>query len=372
MPTRHRITTVFGTRPEVVKLAPVIHCLRNAAWADVRVLSTAQHRELTDRMAAWFGIVPDRDLDLMRDGQTVADLLARAIAAVHDELRHQPPACVLAQGDTTTVLATALACHYLRIPFAHVEAGLRTGDVHEPYPEELNRIHAARLATLHFAPTELARQNLRAEGVPDAQIHVTGNTAVDALQWTSARLADRPWPVPAGRRLLLVTAHRRESFGAPLRRLCAALRQLATRGDVAILFPVHPNPQVRDIVHAELADQPAIELHEPLDYPDMVRAMQACTLLLTDSGGLQEEAPTLGKPVLVLRPATERPEAVAAGLARIVGRDPVQIVAAANELLDDPVAYAAMARRGTPFGDGHAAERITAHLDQFLRRRAAH
>lgn len=371
MPRPHRITVVFGTRPEAIKLAPVIHRLREATWADVRVLSTAQHRTLTDRMVAWFGIAPDHDLDLMRAGQTVPDLLARTIAAVHDHLRAERPACVVAQGDTTTVLATAFASHYLRIPFAHVEAGLRTGDVREPYPEELNRFHTARLARLHFAPTERARANLRDAGVPDARIFVTGNTAVDALQWTLARTSAQPWPVPEGRRLLLVTAHRRESFGAPLRQLCSALRRLAARGDVAILFPVHPNPNVQDLVHAELGDQPAIALLEPLDYPDMVRAMRACTLVLTDSGGIQEEAPTLGKPVLVLRPATERPEAVEAGVARIVGRDPEHIVAAANELLDDPVAYAAMARPTAPFGDGHAAERITAHLERFVHGHAA-
>lgn len=371
MPRPHRITVVFGTRPEAIKLAPVIHRLRTAAWAEVRVVSTAQHRELTDRMAAWFGITPDRDLDLMRVGQTVPDLLARAIAALHDTLRTERPACVVAQGDTTTVLAAALASHYLGIPFAHVEAGLRTGDVREPYPEELNRIHAARLASLHFAPTERARSNLRGEGVPDARIFVTGNTAVDALRWTLARTADQPWPVPADRRLLLVTAHRREGFGAPLRQLCTALRRLAGRGDVAILFPVHPNPNVRSLVHAELGEVPAIALHEPLDYPDMVRALRASALVLTDSGGIQEEAPTLGKPVLVLRPTTERPEAVEAGVARLVGRDPDHVVAAANELLDEPAAYAAMARPAAPFGDGHAAERITAHLERFVHGHAA-
>lgn len=357
MSTR-RIVLVFGTRPEAIKLAPLAHALRAAPWAELRIVSTGQHRALADRMTQWFAITPDRDLDLMRPGQTVPDLLARAVAALHVALRDEHPDCVIAQGDTTTVLATALACRYLGVPFAHVEAGLRTGNLREPFPEEINRVQAARLAALHFAPTERARRNLLAEGIAPDRIHVTGNTAIDALLWTVARTAADPWPVAPGRRLLLVTAHRRENFGAPLLDLCKALRSLADRGDVELLLPVHPNPNVHDVVHRELASHPAIDLREPLDYPDMVRAMRACHLILTDSGGIQEEAPSLGKPVLVLRAATERPEAVEAGVARIVGTDPNTIVDTATRLLDDSVTYAAMARVVHPFGDGAAAARI--------------
>lgn len=361
-----RIAIVFGTRPEAIKLAPVVHALRLRPWAEVLLVSTAQHRELADTMCRWFGMVPDVDLNLMQPNQSVPQLLARATERLHATLHELLPDCVIAQGDTTTVLATALACQGLNLPLAHVEAGLRTGDPRDPYPEETNRIQTGRIAALHFAPTPRARDNLLKEGIAPASIFVTGNTAIDALQWTIAHSPPTAWQVPPGKRLLLVTAHRREAFGAGLLELCAALRELAARSDVQILFPVHPNPNVREVVQRELADCACLTLREPLDYPDMVAALRACHVVLTDSGGIQEEAPSLGKPVLVLRAATERPEAVAAGLARVVGLQRERIVAAATQLLDDADVYHRMAQAAPIFGDGHAATRIADALAAFL------
>lgn len=366
MPAPHRILVVVGTRPEAVKLAPVVHALRACPWAQVRVLATAQHRQMLDQIHAFFGIAPDRDLDLMRPDQTLADLTARMIAALDPVLADERPALVLAQGDTTTVMVTALACFYRKIAFGHVEAGLRTGDVHNPFPEEMNRVLVGRMAHLHFAPTQQARDNLLREGVDPAAVHVTGNTVIDALLWAAERVDTAPFAPPPDKRLVLVTAHRRENFGAPFASVCAALRALADRGDVQLLYPVHPNPNVRDVALRLLGDHPAIRLVDPLDYPDMVAAMRVCHLILTDSGGVQEEAPSLGKPVLVLRTTTERPEGVAAGAARLVGTDRAAIVAAANELLDDDAAYAAMAKVENPYGDGTAALRIAERCGAFV------
>ncbi|MEO6595659.1 MAG: UDP-N-acetylglucosamine 2-epimerase (non-hydrolyzing) [Planctomycetota bacterium] len=363
----HRILVVAGTRPEAVKLAPVVHALQREPWAAVRVLATAQHRQLLDQIHAFFGIIPDRDLDLMRPDQSLADLTARMVAAMDPVLADERPALVLAQGDTTTVMVTALCCFYRRIAFGHVEAGLRTGDLNNPFPEELNRVLVGRMAALHFAPTDGARQNLLREGVAPQAIQVTGNTVIDALLWAAERVDTAPFRPAPGKRLVLVTAHRRENFGAPFEQVCAALRQIADRGDVELLYPVHPNPNVRDVAHRVLGEHPAIRLVDPLDYPMMVAAMRACTLILTDSGGVQEEAPSLGKPVLVLRTTTERPEGVTAGAAKLVGTDRARIVSEANRLLDDASAYAAMATVVNPYGDGRASARIVAQCRAFLR-----
>jgi UDP-N-acetylglucosamine 2-epimerase (non-hydrolysing) len=281
-------------------------------------------------------------------------------------LADERPDLVLAQGDTTTVMVTALGCFYRGIPFGHVEAGLRTGDMRNPFPEELNRVLVGRMAALHFAPTEGARQNLMREGVPAGSVEVTGNTVIDALLWAADRVDTAPFAPPPGKRLVLVTAHRRENFGAPFESVCRALRDVADRGDVQLLYPVHPNPNVRDVARRVLGGHPAIRLVDPLDYPAMVAAMRACTLILTDSGGVQEEAPSLGKPVLVLRTTTERPEGIAAGAAKLVGTDRARIVAEANRLLDDPAAHAAMARVSNPYGDGRAAQRLVDRVRRFF------
>ncbi|MCC7398178.1 MAG: UDP-N-acetylglucosamine 2-epimerase (non-hydrolyzing) [Planctomycetes bacterium] len=365
MSPQKRILVAVGTRPEAVKMAPVVHALRACPWADVRVLATAQHRQLLDQIHTFFGITPDYDLDLMRQNQSLADLTARLIAALDPVLAEARPDLVLAQGDTTTVMVSALASFYRRLPFAHVEAGLRTGDVSNPFPEEMNRVLVGRMASLHFAPTAGAAANLAREGIT-ANVHVTGNTVIDALLWAAERVDTRPFVPPPGHRLVLVTAHRRENFGAPFAAVCQALRTIADRGDVQLLYPVHPNPNVRDTAFGVLGGHPAIRLVEPLDYPDMVAAMRACHLILTDSGGVQEEAPSLGKPVLVLRTTTERPEGVTAGAAQLVGTDHDAIVAAANRLLDDDLAYAAMAKVENPYGDGRAAARIATLCGAFL------
>lgn len=363
---KRRILVVIGTRPEAVKLAPVVHALRQQPWAECRVLATAQHRQMLDQILGFFEVVPDRDLDLMRPDQSLADLTARMIAAMDPVLQDEHPDFVLAQGDTTTVMVAALCSFYRRIPFGHVEAGLRTGDKWQPFPEEGNRAIVGRLADLHFAPTEHSRQNLLRENVAPASVHVVGNNVIDALLWARDRVDPAAFRPPAGKRLVLVTAHRRENFGAPFESICRGLRAIANRSDVQLLYPVHPNPNVRAVVDRSLAGHPNIRLCDPLDYPDMVAAMQACTLILTDSGGVQEEAPSLGKPVLVLRHETERPEGVAAGAARLVGPDCDRIVAVATELLDDPAAYRAMATVGNPYGDGRSSRAIVRILGERL------
>jgi len=363
-----RVLVVFGTRPEAIKLAPVIRELRR--YPDhfvVTVCVTAQHRDMLDQVLALFEVEPDIDLDLMAEGQSPTQVAARVLLGLEPVLQDVRPDWVLVQGDTTTVMATAIAAHYARVRVGHVEAGLRTGDRCNPFPEEMNRIVADHVSDLHFAPTERARQNLLHEGIAPKHIHVTGNTVTDALLDVVAR----PWEPAAsstlarlrdisqsGRRLILVTAHRRENFGQPLEDICDALRALARRGDVRLVYPVHPNPCVHDVVHARLSSVPNVILLPPLDYVELIYLLKHCTLVLTDSGGLQEEAPSLGKPVLVLREVTERPEAVEAGTARVVGTDTAKIVAEAERLLDDREAYARMALAVNPYGDGHAAERI--------------
>jgi UDP-N-acetylglucosamine 2-epimerase (non-hydrolysing) len=368
MANRPRILLVLGTRPEAVKLAPVVRALRNRAFAEVRLLATAQHRELLDQTLAFFDLVPDLDLGLMRPDQDLADLAARMLPALAAALAAERPDLVLAQGDTTTVLCAALCAFWRRIPFGHVEAGLRSGDTDDPFPEEMNRVLAGRLASIHFAPTAGARDNLLREGVPGDRVHVTGNPVVDALLSTVPRTDPERFRPEPGRRLLLVTAHRRENFGHGLEQICAAVRELAGRPDVSVLFPVHPNPNVAGAAERALGGAANVRLSPPLDYPSMVAAMRASHFILTDSGGVQEEAPSLGKPVLVLRKVTERPEGVAAGAARLVGTERARIVAAATGLLDDAAAHAAMASVPNPYGDGKAGERIAELVGAFLRR----
>ncbi|HSH91658.1 MAG TPA: UDP-N-acetylglucosamine 2-epimerase (non-hydrolyzing) [Ramlibacter sp.] len=359
-----RIVCVVGTRPEAVKMAPVILALKAQPWAEVRVLATAQHRHMLDQVLAAFGIAPDIDLDLMQPNQDLAALTARMLVAMDGVLKSEQPFAVLAQGDTTTVMVSALSSFYLGIPFGHVEAGLRTGDMRRPFPEEMNRVLAGHMARWHFAPTQSSRDNLLREGITETSVHVTGNTVIDALQAMAART---PALEPtAGRRLVLVTAHRRESFGAPLVEICTAIKTLVdTNADLEVLYPVHPNPNVTRTVDDMLGNHPRISLVAPLDYQPFVAAMKGAHLILTDSGGVQEEAPALGKPVLVLREETERPEAVAAGVVQLIGTDSGKIVAAAQRLLDDSAAYKAMAKGVSPYGDGHASERIVDVLQRF-------
>ncbi|MFH1420018.1 MAG: UDP-N-acetylglucosamine 2-epimerase (non-hydrolyzing) [Planctomycetota bacterium] len=367
---RSRILVTIGTRPEAIKLAPVIRELKRCSWAEVRILVTAQHRALLDQVLTFFGISADVDLNLMKPDQSLADLTARMIGAVDVVLAQEKPDIVIAQGDTTTVMVAALCCFYRRIAFGHVEAGLRTHEPYSPFPEEINRVLASRLANIHFAPTEGAKANLLAEGVEEGRITVTGNTVIDALLWTAGQDLPRMFEDVGDRRIILVTAHRRESFGLPLKEICAALRELAELREVEIVFPVHPNPNVVSVVERELRDRPHIRLMRPMSYPELVATMKACSLILTDSGGIQEEAPSLGKPVLVLRDHTERPEAVAAGTACVVGPHRREIVPKVLELLDIDEAYQAMVRADNPFGDGHAAERIVAAVAAFLAKEA--
>lgn len=356
-----KIFCVVGTRPEAIKMAPVILALRANPAYDLRVLATAQHRQMLDQVLAAFHIEPDIDLDMMRPNQSLTTLTGRLLLGLDEVLLREKPDLVLAQGDTTTVMTMALACFYHGIAFGHVEAGLRTGDMDNPFPEEMNRVVASKLTRWHFAPTEGSRQNLLREGVPDADIIVTGNTVIDALL-TVAPQAQLVEPrLDPTKRLVLLTAHRRENFGQPFESVCMAVRQLLDANeDIQLLYPVHPNPHVRDTAHRLLGTHPRAVLCEPLDYLPFVAAMKQSYLILSDSGGVQEEAPALGKPVLVLRSDTERPEAVAEGVVRLVGTDPALIVEQAQRLLDDPAAYRAMARGVSPYGDGHASERIAA------------
>jgi len=359
------VLSVIGTRPEAIKMAPVVAELRR--FPDrIRsiVCATAQHRELLDPVLNLFDITPNYDLNLMRPGQTLTQVTTEVLSGMEQVLTEVQPDWVLAQGDTTTVMATALACYYRRIPFGHVEAGLRTGDKFRPYPEEMNRVLTDALADLHFAPTARARDNLLSEGILETTIHVTGNTVIDALLQIAGRnlphaeaaLTDIPlW----ADRIVLVTAHRRESFGAGLQHICDALATLAARyPDVQFVYPVHPNPNVTTPVHHRLQGITNISLIAPLEYAPLVHLMKRAYLILTDSGGIQEEAPSLGKPVLVLRQVSERPEGIAVGVARLVGTGKARIVCEVSTLLDDETAYARMARVVSPYGDGQASRRI--------------
>ncbi len=362
-----RILCVIGTRPEAIKMAPVILALRKEDWIDVRVLATAQHRDMLDQVLAIFGIDPDIDLDIMRHNQALTTLTARLLLDLDDVLQAEQPEVVLVQGDTSTVMSATLACFYHRIPVGHVEAGLRTGDLLNPFPEEMNRVLTGRLARWHFAPTHSARDNLLREGIPDETIHVTGNTVIDALLNVVGRHPAVGLPLDPSKRLILVTAHRRENFGEPFRAICRAIRILADHNeDIQILYPVHPNPNIHTAAYEMLDSHPRIVLCQPLDYLPFVGAMQQSYFILSDSGGVQEEAPALGKPVLVLRRETERPEAVREGVVKLVGPNQNCIVSEAQRLLDDPAAYQKMAQGVSPYGDGHAAARIVAVLRNAL------
>jgi UDP-N-acetylglucosamine 2-epimerase (non-hydrolysing) len=337
-----RVVTVFGTRPEAIKLAPVIEAFHLDPGFESRTIATAQHRDLLDQVLEIFDIRPDYDLDLMRPDQSLSELTSRAMSELSRVMEAERPGLVIVQGDTTTAMVGALAAFYLGLPVAHVEAGLRSLDKRNPFPEEINRQIVSRIADLHFAPTEGNRQTLMAEGVAPDTIVVTGNSGIDALLRAAGSVDESrvdslvPGLGASGHRLILVTLHRRESFGEPLARICSALRQIATdHPDVEILYPVHPNPNVRRVVWSELADEPRVHLTEPLDYLDFVCAMKAAHLIVTDSGGVQEEAPSLSTPVLVLRDVTERIEAVRVGAARLVGRDPSDVTAAVRDLLVD-------------------------------------
>ncbi len=362
-----RVLSIFGTRPEAVKMAPVVKRLAATPGVRAQVCVTAQHRQMLDQVLDLFAIEPDYDLDLMRHDQSLAQLTAAVFRELDPVLEAARPHWVLIQGDTTTVMAAALLAYYHRIRVGHVEAGLRTGDKWQPFPEEINRRVAGAVADPHFAPTEWARGNLLREGVPGERVRVTGNPVIDALQM----VVRRPYDLSAGplkgvdpqQRVILITAHRRENFGRPLENIFRALRALAERYPEAVLvYPVHLNPNVHGPAHRLLGEVPNIRLIAPLDYLPMVHLMARAHLVLTDSGGLQEEAPALGTPVLVMREVTERPEAIEAGTARLVGTDSERIVAEASKLMDDPQEHARMARAVNPFGDGHAAERIVAAL----------
>lgn len=362
-----RILTVFGTRPEAIKLFPLVHALEADSRFDSRICVSAQHRGMLDQVLEIAGITPDHDLDLMRPGQSLDALTAALLTGLGAVMDEEKPDWVVVQGDTATAMAGALAAYYRKIPVAHVEAGLRSGNIHHPWPEEVNRKVIGTIAALHCAPTETAAEALRRENVDTGTIHVTGNTVIDALHWVTARIEREPGLAAglaelerrfAGKRIVGVTSHRRENFGEGMERIAQAIQLLAAQPDLAIIFPVHLNPNVRSVMNERLAGLDNVALIEPLDYPHFARLLDISHLMLTDSGGVQEEAPALGKPVLVMRETTERPEGVAAGTAELVGTDPGRIVSEATRLLRDESAYARMAKAHNPFGDGKSASRI--------------
>ncbi len=363
-----RVLSVFGTRPEAIKMAPVVAELnRRSDVFDARVCVTAQHREMLDQVLEFFEIRPDVDLDIMRSNQTLGQITSDVLGGLDPILEEIKPNLVLVHGDTTTTMAAAMASFYRRIAVGHVEAGLRTHDMYYPFPEEMNRVLADAISTLHFAPTGTSLENLLAAGVARDSVFVTGNTVIDALiaVASDSRLPDSP--VPGDGRLILVTAHRRENFGAPLTNACRALREVVDRhGDVRIVYPVHLNPNVQRVAHEVLGGHERIHLLEPVPYPVLVRLMKDAYIVVTDSGGIQEEAPSLGKPVLVLRNETERPEAVDAGTVRIVGTDTENVRGEIERLLTDPSAYARMAEAANPYGDGLAARRTADAIEQWF------
>ena len=370
-----RVLSIFGTRPEAVKMAPVVRSLNADARIESRVCVTAQHREMLDQVLELFTIQPDYDLDLMRPDQTLANLTAEIFTYIDPVLESVKPDWVLVQGDTTTVMAASLAAFYRGIKVGHVEAGLRTGDKHQPFPEEINRRLTSVIADLHFAPTVLSRNNLQREGIPDWRIRVTGNTVIDALDMivnaqAPAQVMEwlNEWGIGANdRHLILVTAHRRENFGQPIRQICTAIKTLAElyRDHVHFVYPVHLNPHIQKPVHEILDGQPGVSLIQPVDYLSLVHLMKNAHFVLTDSGGIQEEAAGLGKPTLVLREVTERPEGVEAGVLKLVGADAAAIVREATKLMEDGEAYTAMSRASNVFGDGKAAARIVDALVSF-------
>ncbi len=381
-----KIALVAGTRPEVIKLAPVYFALRSSSLLEPVLLSSGQHRQMLDQAFAVFGLKPDLDLNLMQPGQTLPDLTARVVTSVSAALREMKPAAILVQGDTTTVLGAALAAFYERVPLGHVEAGLRTYNFAAPWPEEMNRRLTAPIAQWCFAPTEWSAGNLRAERIPDACIHVTGNTVVDALLWVREKQQKKLRPVSevaarcgipedfaqrylagSGTRFVLITGHRRESFGRGFEDICQAIAELARRyPDVGLLYPVHLNPQVQEPVRRLLGNNPRVALIPPVDYEDFIWLMDRSHIVLSDSGGVQEEAPSLGKPVLVMRETTERPEGVAAGTCRLVGTQPTRILDEAADLLENSAEYGKRSRLQNPYGDGSASLRICEILEKSL------
>ncbi len=370
---KKNIIVVFGTRPEAIKMAPVVHALQSRPEIDTIVCVTAQHRQMLDQVLTLFNIAPDIDLDLMQANQDLADITSRALVGLRDSFRQTKPDAILVHGDTTTALAAAMAGFYLGIPVGHVEAGLRTHNIHSPFPEEFNRQVISKIAYWHFAPTLNSQANLLAEGVNAASIHVTGNTVIDALHWTLKRIAsikdgDRQeqnllthylpfdW---RNHRFILMTGHRRENFGTGFIQICDAVRVLAKKyPSIHLVYPVHLNPNVREPVMSRLGNLPNVHLLEPMQYEPFSLLLKHCYFVLTDSGGIQEEAPSLGKPVLVMRETTERPEAVEAGTVELVGTDSEHIVAACSRLIDDPSHYKKMSEAHNPYGDGHASQRI--------------
>ncbi|MEC9207256.1 MAG: UDP-N-acetylglucosamine 2-epimerase (non-hydrolyzing) [Pseudomonadota bacterium] len=367
MTSEPRVLSVFGTRPEAIKMAPVVKGLETAEGINSKVCVTAQHREMLDQVLELFEIVPDYDLNLMKPGQSLQDITSNVLLGLKPVLEEFKPDLVLVHGDTTTTLAASLAAYYAQIAVGHVEAGLRTGNIYSPWPEEINRKVAGAVAELHFAPTERASQNLLNENVAKEKIFVTGNTVIDALQQVSCRLSgdsklssemERTIPLPDDKRIILVTGHRRESFGGGFERICEAISRLAERDDVHIVYPVHLNPNVKEPVERLLSAYDNVELLKPQDYLPFVYLMSKADIILTDSGGVQEEAPSLSKPVLVMRDTTERPEAVDAGTVKLVGTDTDKIVSEVCALLDDKEAYAAMGYAHNPYGDGKATGRI--------------
>jgi UDP-N-acetylglucosamine 2-epimerase (non-hydrolysing) len=361
-----RMMVVVGTRPEAIKLSPVIKAAASSGWIEPIVVATAQHRQMLDQVVEQFAVHIDHDLDLMTEGQTLSGITARCVAGLDQVVSAERPDIIVGQGDTTTTFAAALSAFYHHVPFAHVEAGLRTFDLQNPFPEEFNRQATSKLTAFHFAPTEQAREHLLAEGVPTSAITVTGNTVIDALLMTVGTMQRERRSAPV--RNMLLTLHRRENFGAPLKQVGTALKSLLeTEPDLNIVWPVHPNPNVREWAYAAFSDHPRVCLSPPLEYRGFVEAMLEADFILSDSGGVQEEAPALGRPVLVLRETTERPEAVTAGVAKLVGTDADAITTAVRTLMHDAEAYAAMARGGSPYGDGHASERIIDRLAHAFR-----
>jgi len=370
------ILLVIGTRPEAIKMLPVVRALRQVPEVDLKVVTTGQHRHMLDQVFAVFGETPDIDLDVMTPGQTLGDITSRVLKEMEALIAQHRPGLVMVHGDTTSAMAAAMAAFYTRVPIGHVEAGLRSHDIQRPWPEEYNRIAIDAMADLLWAPTSTAAQNLRAER-PDKRgttrhVEVTGNSGIDALLHVANglrgdELASLGLSLDPAKKLVLVTGHRRESFGGGFMRICDALCEIARRGDAEIVYPVHLNPQVKEVVEERLGDTSSIHLIPPVDYVQMVALMQAAHFVLTDSGGIQEEAPALGKPVLVMREVTERPEAVATGVAQIVGTDVIGITAAANRLLSEPDHYERRARKVFPYGDGTAAQKIAASVSEFVK-----
>jgi UDP-N-acetylglucosamine 2-epimerase (non-hydrolysing) len=367
-----KILTVFGTRPEAIKMAPVFQALAADPAFEARMCVTAQHRQMLDQVLDLFQLKPDFDLNLMKQGQDLSDITSNVLLGMRDVYKQWTPDIILVHGDTTTTLGASLSAYYARIRVGHVEAGLRTGNKYAPWPEEMNRRITGAVADIHFAPTAQSRANLLTEGVTESTIHITGNTVIDALLDVVRRVREPGLLrsqfeqtfgfIDPGKKLILVTGHRRENFGQGFENICQALAQLASRGDVQVVYPVHLNPNVQEPVNRILASVPNVVLLPPQDYLPFVYLMDKAHLLITDSGGVQEEAPSLGKPVLVMRDTTERPEAVQAGTCKLVGTETQRIVAEATKLLDDPAAYAAMSRAHNPYGDGQASQRICAQL----------